>query len=180
MERRRWNLLRVLLAAGLGLLAGAPGAWGGGAVDAASAFSRLKQLEGEWQGTTESGVPIVLRYHAGAGGTMLVETQSPGSADEMVSVYSINGSTLLMIHYCPTGPGPHGNQPRFRLDAAKSTENTLEFTFTGADNLNPAKDTHVHGARFVFLPDGRLERHWSIYARGKQAGSERFVLSRKP
>ncbi|HEV7516749.1 MAG TPA: hypothetical protein VGR07_10650 [Thermoanaerobaculia bacterium] len=184
MKRTRSHLLAGLLAASLGLLAlapsvhaaGAPGASAASAPDAVSAFNRLKQLEGEWQGTTDSGTPIVLRYHVQAGGTTLMETQAPGTSEEMVSIYSITGNDLVMHHFCPMGV--HGNQPRFRLESTQP--NTLEFTFTGGENFDPAKDTHVHGGRFVFLPDGRLERHWTINDHGKQAGTERFLLSRKP
>jgi len=161
--------LLALLAVPLAPVANAAG------LDASGAFSRLKQLEGEWQGTTESGTPIVLRYHVQAGGTTLMETQGPGTPEEMVSIYSIAGNDLVMTHYCPMGQ--HGNQPRFRLESPKP--DTLELVFTGGENLNPATDTHVHGGRFVFLPDGRLERDWSIQSRGQNAGTERFILSRK-
>jgi hypothetical protein len=190
MKRKRFHRLAGLLAASLGFLALASTAHAANAANAAdaarpaapadpsAAFNRLKQLEGEWQGTTESGTPIVLRYHVQAGGTTLMETQGPGTSEEMVSIYSITGKDLVMTHYCPMGT--HGNQPHFRLDLVSTKPDTLEFVFTGGENLDPAKDTHVHGGRFVFLPDGRLERYWTINAHGKSAGTERFLLSRKP
>ena len=201
MKRTRFHLLAGLLAASFGLLALAPSVHAAGAASTASAaspasaagttgtpartraaspdsaFNRLKQLEGEWQGTTDSGTPITLRYHIMAAGTSLMETQAPGTTQEMVSIYSIAGNDLVMTHYCPMG-GPHGDQPRFRLESTKP--DTLELTFTGGENLDPAKDTHVHGGRFVFRPDGRLERYWTINSRGKQAEVEHFVLARKP
>jgi hypothetical protein len=178
MKREQFHLLAAVLAASLSLPALAPAVHAAGPADPAGAFNRLKQLEGEWQGKTESGTPIVLRYHVQAGGTTLMETQAPGTPEEMVSIYSITGNDLVMTHYCPMGA--HGNQPHFRLDLASPKPDTLEFVFTGGENLDPAKDTHVHGGRFIFLPDGRLERDWSINAHGKPAGNERFVLSRKP
>ena len=73
------------------------------ATDETSAFNRLKQLKGVAGDDRERRADRP-RYHVGSGGTMLTETQAPGSAEEMVSVYSINGSTLVMTDYCPMGP----------------------------------------------------------------------------
>jgi hypothetical protein len=172
--KRKPFLLSTGLLATLGLLAAIALAHAAGP-EAANAFSRLKQLEGEWQGKMEDGSPIVLRYQVQTGGRTLMETQDPGTPEEMVSIFSIVGDDLVMTHYCPMGP--HGNQPRFRLESTKP--DTLELVFTGGENLNPAKDTFIHGGRFVFLPDGRLERYWSIHSGGKQAGTDHSVLSRK-
>ncbi len=142
-----------------------------------AAFDRLKKLEGEWQGTTGRGAPIAIRYHVGAGGSMITETQAPGTADEMVTVYNLDGDDLVLTHYCPMG-GPRGNQPHMRLDRA-SKPGELDFVFTGASNLDAAKDMHVHNGRIVFLGDDRIRREWSVYQNGRQVETDVFTMTRR-
>ena len=75
-------------------------------------------------------------------GSALVETQFPGMPHEMVSVYHLDGKELRMTHYCAAG-----NQPRVKLDRAKSTPDELIFVFDGGTNLDPEKDMHIHGVK---------------------------------
>jgi hypothetical protein len=144
---------------------------------ARDAFERLKTLAGDWSGTSKDGAPMVIQYRVQAGGTTIVETQAPGTAEEMLTVYSVDGGELVLTHYCPMGH--HGNQPHMKLDAAASGANELVFTFTGGTNLDPSKDMHVHGGRLIFDPDGRLRRVWDIVNDGKPAGRVEFTLARK-
>ena len=53
-------------------------------------FERMKQLVGVWEGTSDmgkEGEKVRVEYRLTAGGSALVETLFPGSAEEMVSVY---------------------------------------------------------------------------------------------
>src|SRR5258706_13659119 len=106
----------------------------GSSVTALSAFADLKRLAGTWTGKTESGQPMTIEYRVAANGSTLIDTQSPGSPHEMVSVYSITDEDLVLTHYCPMGE--HGNQPRMQLDRARSTRGDLRFMFTGGSNLS--------------------------------------------
>src|SRR5260370_11837500 len=146
--------------------------------DAETAFQRIKALTGTWRGTEDAGRPITIEFKVGVRGTTVVETQSPGTDEEMVSVYSRDGAELVMTHYCPMGPV--GNQPHMRLDRARSTEVSLVFDFTGGSNLDPGKDVHVHAARITWLGPGSLRREWDVYKDGHKAGVTTFLLSRIP
>jgi hypothetical protein len=159
-----------------GVLLTAVGAAAAG-VTAQGAFASLKGLAGTWTGTTRSGAPIEVVFRVASNGTAVLETQSPAEADEMVTVYSIDGDDVVLTHYCPMGP--HGNQPRMRLDRKASTPRELRFLFSGATNIDPAADLHVHDGRLILDGPDRLVREWDIFNHGRLAGTERFELTRK-
>ncbi len=102
-------------------------------------FDALKKLVGEWTAPGPDGKPMQTQFRLTAGGSVLVETLFPGSAEEMVTVYHMDGSDLILTHYCMLG-----NQPRMKLNAAKSTVTELVFDFDGGTNFNPRHDTHMH------------------------------------
>ncbi len=140
-----------------------------------TAFERLKNLAGTWQGSMETadGEAAAARYELISGGTAVMETMFPGTPHEMRSVYHMDGGNLVLTHYCAAG-----NQPRMKLDAAASTPEKLVFQFAGGSNMNPAKDGHIHGGRIVFAADGRVESEWDFYKDGKQLASKKLFLSR--
>ncbi len=65
-----------------------------------------------------------------AGSTVVHETLFPEQPHEMVSVYCVDGSDLVMTHYCVLG-----NQPRMKADR-NSPANQIVFYFAGGSNLN--------------------------------------------
>src|SRR4051812_25593828 len=75
------------------------------AVDAKTAFARLKTMAGTWQNKLEGagkdhhGGDDKVIYHLTGAGSALVETDFPGSDHEMVSVYHLDGDDLRMTHY---------------------------------------------------------------------------------
>lgn len=154
-------------------------------VDAKTAFDRIKTLAGSWKcdisdrhqtdGHKDKHPPeSSVIYKLTGAGSALVETQFPGSDHEMVSVYHLDGDDLRMTHYCAAG-----NQPRVKLDRAKSTPKRLIFVFDGGTNLDPQKDMHIHGLEITFHDDGKVTSAWEAYEGGKQAGITSFVLSKQ-
>jgi hypothetical protein len=141
-----------------------------------AAFDVLRGLAGHWTGKSESGEPMTIDYAVAAHRSTLIETQAPGAADEMVTVYSLAGDDLVLTHYCPMGE--HGNQPHMKLDRAASTPTDLRFSFVTLTNLDPAKDVHVHDGRIVILDADHIRREWEIYKDGRLSGTERFTLAR--
>jgi len=158
-------------------------------IDAKAAFARLKTLVGTWKSqitdehqgekTKEhqdhaQGDNSVTFKLTGAG-SALVETQFPGAAHEMVSVYHLDGDDLRMTHYCAAQ-----NQPRVKLDRANSTSDHLIFVFDGGTNFDPQKDMHIHGLQITFHQDGKVTSAWDGYAGGKKASTTSFVMTRQP
>lgn len=170
-----------------GLLVGATGAvlaWnamlGGqcvaqGKSTAVACFARMKKLQGDWYSKDSGGAEhLVVRYRVISGGTALEETDLPGS-EEMVSIYHMDGDSLVMTHYCSIG-----NQPHLRATAA-STPSRIEFACTGhGENMKSENDLHIHHALFVLRSEDRFTSTWIAAKDGKSAGPHAvFELYRK-
>ena len=144
------------------------------APDAKAAFAQLKTLVGVWEGHIETpdGPPGATRYELTAGGSAVKETQFPGTSHEMLTVYHLEGSDLVLTHYCAAG-----NQPRMKLRSASPAE--LAFDYAGQGVGAPSRETHMHAARLRFVGPDRLEADWTLYKDGKPAEVGRFFLTRK-
>jgi hypothetical protein len=199
MRRDRLRALAMSVVAGMIVVLGGVGLAGAGdetpakgTVDVKATFARLKKLVGTWkveldatgkaadfkksvkkQKDAHGGQEVVVFKLTGAG-SALVETQLPGHAHEMVSVYHLDGDDLRMTHYCAAG-----NQPRFKLDKARSRSDHLVFTFDGGTNLDVNKDMHIHGLEITFHEDGRVTSDWEGYMGGKSFGTTSFIMTRQ-
>lgn len=174
---RRGRAIAGLMAAGL--LAGAAHAGTPAPVakpDGKAALERLKQLAGAWRGhvVTADGPPGEVTYAVTAGGSVVEEKLFPGTDHEMVTMYHLDGTDLVLTHYCAMG-----NQPRMRLVQASGADPLeLRFDFIGGANVDPARDRHMHAGRLVLRGNDRLEAEWAVHDRGGQAGANRFFLDR--
>lgn len=146
-------------------------------VPAASALERMRALAGDWVDADGNlGVPpgtVVASYRVTGNGSAVVETLFPGSPHEMMTVYHVDGTDLVLTHYCAVG-----NQPRMR---AKTLDgNVLEFAFDGGTNFDPAKDMHMHDARIELVGPAELRGEWRSWEGGKPAEHvARFHVVRK-
>jgi hypothetical protein len=117
-------------------------------------LEKMKKLAGTWVAADKDGKPtdrVVSIIKVTAGGSAVHETLFPGQPHEMVSIYTADGSDLIMAHYCVLG-----NQPRMKADP-KSPANQIVFRFAGGTNLDPKKDKHMHEATLTFVGDDRIE-----------------------
>jgi hypothetical protein len=117
-------------------------------------LEKLKGLVGTWVVADEDGQPteeVASVVKLTAGGTAIHETLFPGQPHEMVSIYTVDGSDLVMTHYCMLG-----NQPRMKA-APKSPANQIVFEFAGGSNLDPKKDKHMHAATLTFVDADHIE-----------------------
>jgi hypothetical protein len=138
-------------------------------------FERMKQLVGTWEGTSDmgkEGEKVKVEYRLTAGGSALVETLFPGSAEEMVSVYHDRKGKLAMTHYCMLR-----NQPRMTL--AKADKQTIEMVFARKGNdIDPAKEKHMHAVRITFSDNDHIIQKWTMFEHGKDKGGVTFKLTR--
>jgi hypothetical protein len=138
-------------------------------------FERIRQLAGIWEGTANMGKPgdrVQVEYRVTAGGSAVVETLFPGSGEEMVSVYTDRDAKLAMTHYCMLR-----NQPRMTL--AKADAHTIELVFSKKGNdINPAREKHMHAVRFNFTDNDHIVQTWTLYDKGKDAGMTTLQLTR--
>lgn len=129
-------------------------------------LEKMIKLVGTWVAADDQGKPtdqVVSVIKLTAGGSAVHETLFPGQDHEMVSIYTADGSDLVMTHYCMLG-----NQPRMKADP-KSPANQIHFVFTGGSNLDPAKDKHMHGATLTIVDADHIEIEGEGWENGKPA-----------
>jgi hypothetical protein len=138
-------------------------------------FERMKQLAGAWEGTSnmgKEGEKVRVEYRLTAGGSALVETLFPGSAEEMVSVYHDQKGKLAMTHYCMLR-----NQPNMTL--RKADARTIELVFSKKGNaINPAKEKHMHAVSITFTDTNHITQKWTMFEKGKNTGEVTLTLAR--
>jgi hypothetical protein len=138
-------------------------------------FERMKGLVGAWEGRSDmgkEGEKDRVEYRLTAGGSALIETLFPGSAEEMVSVYHDRNGKLAMTHYCMLH-----NQPRMTL--AKSNAQTIELVFAMKGNdIDPAMEKHMHAVAITSTDNDHIVEKWTLFDKGKDNGGVTFKLTR--
>jgi hypothetical protein len=127
-------------------------------------LEKMKTLVGKWVAADKDGKPtdeVFSIVKLTAGGSAVHETVFPGQPHEMISVYTAEGSDVLMTHYCMLG-----NQPRLKANG-KMPGNKLQFDFAGGSNLDPKKDKHMHGATLIFVDADHLELEGTAWENGE-------------
>lgn len=143
---------------------------------AATAFERLKALEGEWVTVEEEGhepAGAVMSYRVTSGGSAVLETLFEGTDHEMVTLYYVDGDELVLTHYCVVG-----NQPHMRL-AADSDLDALAFECVGGGNLVTHDEQHMHRGDLSLQGEDRMKSAWTMYEEGRPTGAKRFSLVRR-
>ena len=65
---------------------------------AQAAFDKLKTLVGKWDGKRYDNAKVKLSYELISNGTCLLERLNSPDATEMVTIYHLDGDTLLATH----------------------------------------------------------------------------------
>jgi hypothetical protein len=129
-------------------------------------LEKLKKLAGTWVAADKDGKPtdqVVSIIKVTAGGSAVHETLFPGQPLEMISIYTVDGSDLIMTHYCVLG-----NQPRMKADP-NSPPNQIRFKFADGANLDPKKDKHMHEGTLTFVDDDHIEMAGVAWEGGEPA-----------
>jgi hypothetical protein len=171
-QRVAGSVAVVVVAAALGAAAPPPSSGKAGS----TGFERFKALAGEWVAAEDGEMAkkgeLVARYSITAAGTAVVETVFPGREHEMVTVYYVDGSDLVLTHYCM-----EGNQPRMR--ARDSGGSRFDFAYDGGTNIDAKRDRHMHEARLEFLGPDEIRSEWTELAEGKTVLVAKSHLVRK-
>ena len=139
----------------------------------ANAFDRLKTLVGEWDGTDPTGKQVEDTFRLVSNNTALEETFQSDKDNQMVTMYTPDGTRLALTHYCSKG-----NQPHLETPAASASSNEFAFAFTGAANLASNNDMHMHGLTLKIEDNDHFSETWTLMANGKEQ-TETFHLTRK-
>jgi hypothetical protein len=162
----------------LGVLAG--DAWADDktapAKQAQAQFEQLKKLAGTWTGKASHGDAAHdanINYRMTAAGSAVEETIFSGTDHEMVTMYHLDGNSLILTHYCALG-----NQPRMKSEPGGDPKRIV-FRFLDGTNMNAAKDMHMHEATLELVDADHLRAVWTAYSDGKPEHSSTFELTRK-
>lgn len=142
----------------------------GDPVGDAPAFATLKALAGTWR-QIDSDQPMTVRYALIANETAVTETWRSPSGRETMTLYTMDGPTLIATHYCA-----QGNQPTLALTPSGRGLGFTARSITGLD----AGEAHLVRLTLAVGADGRL-RHSETYVddRGEEEETRR-VFGREP
>ncbi len=153
------RIAMLVLAAGLAVSAFAAGARTAPPTTASAAFERLKGLVGTWQADTSMG-RLRVTYELASGGHILLERSTAESPhhDNMITVYYLDGDTLVLTHYCTLGNEPHMVARRINLDSGE-----IVFDFAGAGNLSSPDVQHMHTATIRLVDADHFTSAWTLF-----------------
>jgi len=138
-----------------------------------SPMGTMDRLIGVWEQADEQGqMHTVVSYRATANGTAVCETLFEGTPHEMITMYHMDGDSLMMTHYCAAG-----NQPRLR-QVKTADPNVLRFEYAGATNYSKG-DVVMGRLVMTFADDDHLTQAWTSFDDGKEAEGVTFTLTRK-
>jgi hypothetical protein len=129
-----------------------------------AAFKQLQALAGNWEGKDSDGGAAKTRFEIVAAGTAVMETISPTGMgmEDMLTLYSVDGDSIVLVHYCPTN-----NQPRMKATPGTGEVKELTFAFQGAGNLPSEETGHQHKLVIQFEDADHITETWTWRSRGK-------------
>ena len=121
-----------------------------------AAFKKLRSLAGDWEGKDDKGKPVKTNFKPIVSGTAVMETLAPTGMEDMVTVYSLDGDGIALVHFCPTN-----NQPRMRVAPASGDPKELVFDFVSAGNLPSPATGHQHHLVIRFEDSDHISETWT-------------------
>jgi hypothetical protein len=140
-------------------------------VDAGAAFSRMKALVGDWDVESSRG-KAHSRFELIAGGSVLLEHFTEPGGQEMLTAYHLDGSRLVLTHYCVAG-----NQPHMVAEKFDGVSGELDFRFAGGSNIASGAG-HMHGAVFHLASNDHFDAKWDFVEAGRIKFSEDIHYTR--
>jgi len=140
---------------------------------AKSAFEKLRALLGVWKGHDSQGSGVTATFRLIGDETALMESLVRGEAGEsIIRVYYVDNGTLMLTQY-----GTRGNQPRMRIDAARSGESAVVFRLLDVTNAAGGEGTRI--LDLILSPSGKslLTESWTVRSQGMDS-VETAVLAR--
>jgi len=129
---------------------------------APEAYKKLQRLAGDWIGKDEQGGEVKSNFKLAISNTVVMETLSPGGMEEMLTLYSMDGDGISLLHYCPTN-----NQPHMRAVPSSADVKQLTFSFLSAGNLPSIAVGHEHKMVLDFEDKDRITERWTWRKNGK-------------
>ncbi len=142
---------------------------------AKSGFEQFKKLGGQWIGRSTKGWEETITFKTIAKGSVVVENSFDAHPNEtMMTMFHLDGSRLMLTHYCVAG-----SQPRLAATAFDDDGRTITFTFLDATNLASRDKGHMDKAVFRFKDENNFSSQWTWYQDGKESWMEEIKYERK-
>jgi hypothetical protein len=129
---------------------------------ATETFQKLQSLTGDWQGKDDQGNEVKSNFKVMISNTVVMETLDASGMEEMLTLYSIDGNGIALLHYCPTN-----NQPHMRTIPASGNVKELVFSFLSAGNLSSIAVGHEHKMVMEFEDKDHITERWTWQKNGK-------------
>lgn len=126
------------------------------ATNSVAAFQKIQALAGDWEGKDAKGQPVKTSFKSIVSGTAVIETLAPTGMEDMVTVYSLDGDGIALVHFCPTN-----NQPRMRVVPSTGDPKELAFDFVSAGNLSSPTAGHQHHLLIHFDDPDHITESWT-------------------
>ena len=108
-----------------------------------------------------------------AKGSVVREVMFPGAEEEMVNMYTLDGNTLMMTHYCAAG-----NQPVMRATQIKNDE--IVFEPVRVQDLESPEAHYMSDMTLTFVSENEITESWRGMAAGAVSEMPVFQLKRVP
>jgi hypothetical protein len=126
----------------------------------AELLGRIKALAGTWEVQDEKGQWVTASvFTVTSGGSVVRETMFPGTPHEMTNMYSMDGTSLILTHYCAMG-----NQPRMRCEAVNTSGTTHLLAFEPVAVTNWREDHQGAMGRMTLeiRSDSEIAQQWEM------------------
>jgi hypothetical protein len=131
-------------------------------------LERMKSLDGEWTAKDpESGAMVTAAvFKTTSNGSAVREVMFPGSPHEMTNMYHMDGSSMVVTHYCAMG-----NQPQMR--AKNAVGNAIIFEFNDVTNRTSEEQACMGEMTLEFVDADHIVERWRTIG---TAASEATVI----
>jgi hypothetical protein len=133
-------------------------------------FAPVRALAGTWRVDADEH-PGEIRFEVTSGGSAVRELMFPGTEHEMTNMYSLDGNSIVMTHYCAGG-----NQPHMRATAIDG--NRLVFESDGVSDLKKSDAQYMGAMTLVLVDEDHIEQHWVAYNAASEEEHPVFELTR--
>jgi hypothetical protein len=139
----------------------------------AALLDRVKSHQGTWEATDEKGQKHVSSvFSVSSGGSAVREILLPGTEHEMTNVYHMDGSSLMMTHYCAVGNQPH-------LRATEGAPTQIAFHCDSVSNYTVKDGTYMGQMVLTFKDQDHIVEEWTSFTPGEKPNTMSFALARK-
>lgn len=153
-------------------------AHGVGSKEGMAWFKNLSTGNGRWvshnKGPDGKDHETVLVFKTVSNGSAVCETLFPGTAEEMITMYHLDGDRLVGTHYCAMG-----NQPRMvaTVCACDTANKTCKFNFLDGTNMDASKDSFMGKQGYTFCGPDTLAVKWHHLGPGGKDSPETFDVT---